>query len=54
MFDDLTTRDLLTAESKDLCQALLGLDELAPAYNSCSEKMYIEIFQRESKCKEER
>ncbi|KAK1039093.1 hypothetical protein LTR74_018764, partial [Friedmanniomyces endolithicus] len=49
MFDDLTTKDLLTAESKDLCQALLGLDELAPAYNSCSEKMYIE-----SKCKEER
>ncbi|KAK1047675.1 hypothetical protein LTR74_017698 [Friedmanniomyces endolithicus] len=29
MFDDLTTKDLLTAESKDLCQALLGLDELA-------------------------
>jgi len=48
MFDDLTTKDLLNAESKDLCQALLGLDELAPAYNSCSEKMYIE-----SKCKEE-
>ena len=45
VFDDLTTKDLLTAESKDLCQALLGLDELAPAYNSCSEKMYIEIFQ---------
>ncbi|KAK1807292.1 hypothetical protein LTR12_018362, partial [Friedmanniomyces endolithicus] len=49
MFDDLTTKDLLAAESKDLCQALLGLDKLAPAYNSCSEKMYIE-----SKCKEER
>ena len=54
IFDDLTTKDLLTAESKDLCQALLGLDELAPAYNSCSEKMYIEIFQRASKCNEER
>ncbi|KAK0258354.1 hypothetical protein LTR91_026232 [Friedmanniomyces endolithicus] len=54
MFDDLTTKDLLTAESKDLCQVLLGLDELAPAYNSCSEKMYIEIFQRASKCNEER
>ncbi|KAK0889506.1 hypothetical protein LTR02_015415 [Friedmanniomyces endolithicus] len=54
MFDDLTTKDLLTAESKDSCQALLGLDELAPAYNSCSEKMYIEILQRASKCNEER
>jgi len=43
MFDDLTTKDLLTAESKDFCQALLGLDKLAPVYNSCSEKMYIEI-----------
>ncbi len=54
VFDDLTTKDLLTDESKDLCQALLGLDEPAPAYNSCSEKMYIEIFQRASKCNEER
>jgi len=54
MFDDLTTKDLVTAESKDMCQALLGLDELAPAYNSCSEEMYIKIFQRASKCNEER
>ena len=35
-------------------QALLSLDELAPTYNSCSEKIYIEIFQRASKRNEER
>ncbi|KAK1035173.1 hypothetical protein LTR74_018890, partial [Friedmanniomyces endolithicus] len=54
IFDDLTTKDLVTAESKEMCQALLGLDELAPAYNWCSEEMYIKIFQRASKCNEER
>ncbi|KAK1044086.1 hypothetical protein LTR74_018349 [Friedmanniomyces endolithicus] len=54
VFDDLTTKDLVTADSKDMCQALLGLDELAPAYNWCSEEMYIRIFQRASKRNEER
>ena len=41
-------------QSTEISQALLSLDELAPTYNSCSEKIYIEIFQRASKCNEER
>ncbi|KAF2214178.1 hypothetical protein CERZMDRAFT_21453, partial [Cercospora zeae-maydis SCOH1-5] len=44
----------VTAESKAMCQALLSLDNLAPAYNFCSEDTYIRIFQRASKCNEER
>lgn len=54
VFDNLTTKDLVTAESKAMCQALLSVDDLAPAYNFCSEDMYIRIFDRASKCNEER
>ncbi|EMF10548.1 uncharacterized protein SEPMUDRAFT_150621 [Sphaerulina musiva SO2202] len=54
VFDNLTTKDLVTAESKAMCQALLSVDDLAPAYNFCSEDMYIRIFERASKCNEER
>jgi hypothetical protein len=51
MFDDLTTKDLVTAESKEMCQALLDLDNLPPTYNSCSEETYFKLFQRASKRK---
>lgn len=54
MFDDLTTKDLVTTESKDTCQALLDLNDLAPAYNSCSEQTCIRLFQRANKRNEER
>lgn len=54
MFDDLTTKDLVSDESKSMCQALLGVDKFAPAYNSCSEQVYLKLFQRASKCNEER
>jgi len=53
-FNDLDTKDFIADESKAMCQALLSLNELAPAYNSCSEDIYIRTFQRASKCNEER
>lgn len=54
MFDDLTTKDLVTEESRDMCKALLAVDKLRPAYNACSEETYIGVFQRASKRNEER
>ncbi|KAK6429706.1 hypothetical protein LTR95_014144 [Oleoguttula sp. CCFEE 5521] len=53
-FDDLGSKDLLSAESQAACQALLDVGELAPAYNLCSEAIYIRMFQRASKGNEER
>ncbi|OQN95107.1 hypothetical protein B0A48_18881, partial [Cryoendolithus antarcticus] len=53
-FDDLGSKDLLNPESQAVCQALLDVGELAPAYNSCSEAIYIRMFQRASKGNEER
>lgn len=53
-FEDWKTKDAVKADSKDMCQALLGLNWLAPVYNSCSEETYMELFQRASKCNEER
>ncbi|KAK4616971.1 hypothetical protein CLAFUW4_09820 [Fulvia fulva] len=54
MFNDLTTKDSVTTQSKEMCQALLDVHDLTPAYNSCSEETYIRLFQRASKCGEER
>lgn len=54
MFEDWATRDLVKAESKDMCQSLLRQGDLAPAYNSCSEETFINLFHRASKCSEER
>lgn len=52
--DDKTNKDLVTPESKAMCQTLLSVDELAPAYNFCSEETFLGLFERASKCNEER
>lgn len=53
-FDDLTTKDLVATESRSMCDALLRVQDLGPAYNTCSEQAYIQLFQRASKRNEER
>jgi len=54
MFDDLNSKDLVTAESKSMCDDLLRVGGLSPAYHTCPEETYIKLFQRASKRNEER
>ncbi|KAL5113383.1 hypothetical protein ACEQ8H_008748, partial [Pleosporales sp. CAS-2024a] len=54
IFDDFNATTLITAESKAMCQALLSVDELAPAYNFCSEDTFMRMCHRAVKCNEER
>lgn len=54
MFDDFDSRDMVTAESKRVCKALLRTGQFSSAYNACSEEAYLKLFQRASKCNEER
>ncbi|KAK5105707.1 hypothetical protein LTR62_002351 [Meristemomyces frigidus] len=54
MFDDIATKDFVAVESKNMCEDLLNVRGLAPAYNSCSEETYIKVFQRATKRNEER